>query len=73
MIQIRPILLTLGSLLCVLAVLMLVPALVALEDAPGVWIAFLASAAFTLFVGGLFVLPATDIAAFAWAFVRDFC
>ncbi|MGE8944442.1 TrkH family potassium uptake protein [Leptospira interrogans] len=55
MIQIRPILLTLGSLLCVLAVLMLVPALVAVSDAPGEWIAFVASSAFTLFVGGLFV------------------
>lgn len=55
MIKIRPILLTLGSLLCVLAVLMLLPALVAANDAPGEWVAFVASAAFTVFVGGLCV------------------
>ncbi len=53
MIQVRPILLTLGILLVALAVLMIVPGLVVLKDGPEEAFVFFASAAFTLFIGGL--------------------
>jgi trk system potassium uptake protein TrkH len=56
MIQFRPIVLTLGVLLCVLAASMLLPAFVALTDGSEDWSVFFASAAFTFFIGGLMVV-----------------
>lgn len=55
MIQFRPIVLTLGILLCVLAASMLLPGFVAGFDGTRDWPVFLASASFTLFAGGLMV------------------
>ncbi|MCL4768153.1 MAG: TrkH family potassium uptake protein [Hyphomicrobiaceae bacterium] len=55
MVQLRPIALTLGLLLCVLAAAMLLPGAVAGADGSQDWPVFVASAAFTLFIGGLLV------------------
>ena len=55
MVQVRPILLALGVLLCVLGAFMLVPGAVAGADGTQDWPAFVISSAFTLFVGGLMV------------------
>lgn len=55
MVQVRPILLALGVLLCVLGAFMLLPGAVAAADGTRDWPAFVISSAFTLFVGGLMV------------------
>ncbi len=55
MIAVRPILLTLGILLSALAVMMLLPGALAGVDGSSDWRTFVASAAFTLFVGGLMI------------------
>jgi len=55
MIKVRPIFLTLGLLLCVLAAAMLMPGLLAVTDGSEDWSVFIVSAAFTLFIGGLMV------------------
>ena len=60
MIQIRPILLTIGMTLCALAAFMLLPALVQFNDEVAGWEVFLASAVFTLFIGGLLILVTWD-------------
>ncbi|MEM9029227.1 MAG: TrkH family potassium uptake protein [Pseudomonadota bacterium] len=56
MIQIRPILLTIGMMLCALGAFMLLPAVVEFADEGPGWAAFLASAVFTFFIGGLLIL-----------------
>ena len=53
MIQLRPIIFTLGLLLCAVAATMAVPAVVDAADGNDHWRVFLASAAFTVFIGGL--------------------
>ena len=58
--QSRPILFTLGLLLCVLAAIMVLPAIVDLADGNAGWRAFFASSVFTFFIGGLLVLIAYD-------------
>jgi len=55
MIKVRPIFLTLGMLLCVLAATMLLPGAVDAANGSPDWPVFVASAAFTLFIGGLMV------------------
>lgn len=55
MIQVRPIILALGLLLCVLGAAMLAPGAVAGADGSPDWPVFVASAAFTLFIGGLMI------------------
>ena len=60
MIQIRPIVFTLGIVLCAFAAAMLLPAIVDLLDGRDDWTVFVASAALTLFVGGLMVLVAYE-------------
>lgn len=55
MIQVRPLVLTIGILLCVLAAAMLIPAIVARLQGYDDWPVFFASAGFTLFIGGLMV------------------
>lgn len=56
MVQIRPILLAIGLMLCVVASAMLLPAFVDLADGLDGWITFLASSIFIFFVGGLLIL-----------------
>ena len=56
LLQLRPIILTLGLLLCALAAAMAIPAIVDAADANDHWRVFFASAVFTAFVGGLMVL-----------------
>lgn len=56
MIQFRPILMTIGMMLCALGGFMLLPAVVDFADGSPGWTAFLYSAVFTIFIGGLLVL-----------------
>ena len=56
----RPIFLSLGLVLCTFAAAMMLPAMVDLADGNTDWQVFVASAAFTLFVGGLFIFLAPD-------------
>lgn len=56
MVQLRPILLPLGLMLCTIAAAMLLPAAVDLADDHDAWQVFLASALVTFFAGGLLVL-----------------
>ena len=58
MIQIRPIVFTLGVVLCAIAATMLLPAIVDLLDGRSSWAVFAGSSAFTLFIGGLMLLVA---------------
>lgn len=60
MLQLRPILFTLGLILCSIAAAMILPALVDFADGHRDWQVFLTSAIFTLFVGGLLILVAYD-------------
>lgn len=60
MIQSRPILFTLGLLLCVLAAIMVLPAIVDIADGHQGWRVFFASSVFTFFMGGLLLLIAYD-------------
>lgn len=60
MIQIRPIVFTLGVVLCAIAATMLLPAIVDLMDGRNSWAVFAGSSAFTLFIGGLMLLVAYD-------------
>lgn len=60
MLQLRPILFTLGLILCSIAAAMVLPALVDLADGHKDWQVFFTSAIFTLFVGGLLILVAYD-------------
>lgn len=55
MIQVRPIILALGLLLCVLGAAMLAPGAVTGADGSPDWPVFISSAAFTLFIGGLMI------------------
>jgi len=59
-IQIRPIVFTLGVILCAIAATMLLPAIVDLLDGRESWVVFAGSSAFTLFIGGLMLLVAYD-------------
>src|SRR5690606_12027652 len=58
LLQLRPIILTLGLLLCAVAAAMVLPAIVDAADGNDHWRAFFASAVLTVFVGGLMVLAA---------------
>ncbi|MDX2308857.1 MAG: TrkH family potassium uptake protein [Hyphomicrobium sp.] len=60
MVQLRPILLPLGLMLCAVAAAMLLPALVDLADRHQGWQVFVASALATFFAGGLLVLLSYD-------------
>lgn len=60
MLQIRPIVFTLGIVLCAIAAAMLLPAIVDLLDGRDSWTVFAGSSAFTLFIGGLMLLVAYD-------------
>ncbi len=60
MIQARPILFALGLLLCVLAAIMMLPAIVDIADGHSGWRVFFGSSVFTFFIGGLIVLIAYD-------------
>ena len=59
MVQLRPIVLTLGLVLCAIAAAMVLPAIVDIADNEPGWRVFLASAVFTFFVGGLMLLFAS--------------
>ncbi len=60
MIQLRPIVFTLGIVLCAIAATMLLPAIVDLLDGRDSWTVFAGSSAFTLFIGGLMLLVAHE-------------
>lgn len=60
MIKIRPIVFTLGVVLCAIAAAMLLPAIVDLLDGRASWQVFAGSSAFTMFIGGLMLLVAYD-------------
>ena len=60
MVQLRPIIFTLGILLCAVAAAMALPAIVDAADGNDHWWAFFASAVFTVFVGGLMVLATSS-------------
>lgn len=60
MLQLRPILFSIGLMLCTIAAAMLLPALVDLADDGNGWEAFVASSVVTFFAGGLLVLFAYD-------------
>lgn len=85
MVQLRPIVLTLGLVLCAIAAAMVLPAIVDIADNEPGWRVFLASAVFTFFVGGLMLLFAYDdkpmqlglkegfvLTTFIWVFVAAF-
>ncbi|MEM8974378.1 MAG: potassium transporter TrkG, partial [Pseudomonadota bacterium] len=85
MVQLRPIVLTLGLVLCAIAATMVLPAIVDIADNEPGWRVFLASAVFTFFVGGLMLLVAYDdkpmqlglkegfvLTTFIWVFVAAF-
>jgi len=57
-VQIRPIVLTLGLVLCAIAATMVLPAIVDIADNQPGWRVFLASSVFTFFIGGLMLLTA---------------
>jgi trk system potassium uptake protein TrkH len=59
-IQVRPIVFTLGAVLCAIAATMLLPAVVDLLDGRASWSVFAGSSAITLFIGGLMLLVAYD-------------
>jgi trk system potassium uptake protein TrkH len=84
-IQIRPIVFTLGVVLCAIAATMLLPAIVDLLDGRDSWAVFAGSSAFTLFIGGLMLLVAYDeapmktgikegfvLTTFSWVLVATF-
>ncbi|MCL4768152.1 MAG: TrkH family potassium uptake protein [Hyphomicrobiaceae bacterium] len=56
LLQLRPIVFTLGLLLCAVAAAMAVPAIVDVADGNDHWRVFFASAVLTVFIGGLMVL-----------------
>ncbi len=56
MVQIRPIVMTLGLILCTIAATMILPAMVDLADGHRAWIVFFASSILTFFIGGLLLL-----------------
>lgn len=58
MVQIRPIVLTLGLVLCAIAATMVLPAIVDIADGQPGWRVFFASSVFTFFIGGLMLLVA---------------
>lgn len=58
--QIRPIVLVVGLMLCTMAAAMLVPAAIDVADGHEDWKVFFASSVFTFFFGGLMVLVAYD-------------
>ena len=60
MLQLRPILFSIGLMLCTIAAAMLLPALVDLADDQDGWETFVASSVVTFFAGGLLVLFAYD-------------
>lgn len=60
MIQIRPILLALGLMVCLVAVAMILPAAIDYADGHSNWHAFAISAMFSLFIGVLLILFAYD-------------
>lgn len=60
MLDLRPIIFTLGVVLCAIAAAMLLPAIVDLLDGRPSWQVFAGSSAFTLFIGGLMLLVAYD-------------
>jgi trk/ktr system potassium uptake protein len=60
LIQIRPILLVLGLLLCALAAAMVLPAIIDIADGHAGWQVFIASALLTFFIGGLLVVVSYD-------------
>ena len=60
MLQLRPILFSIGLMLCTIAAAMLLPALVDLADDQDGWATFVASSVVTFFAGGLLVLFAYD-------------
>ncbi len=60
LLQLRPILFSIGLMLCTIAAAMLLPALVDLADNQEGWEAFVASSVVTFFAGGLLVLFAYD-------------
>lgn len=60
MVQIRPIVLTLGLVLCAIAATMVLPAIVDIADGQPGWRVFFASSIFTFFIGGLMLLVAYD-------------
>lgn len=85
MIQIRPIVFTLGVVLCAIAATMLLPAIVDLLDGRSSWAVFAGSSAFTLFIGGLMLLVSYDdkpmntglkegfvLTTFSWVLVATF-
>ena len=85
MIQVRPIVFTLGVVLCAIAATMLLPAIVDLLDGRDSWAVFAGSSAFTLFIGGLMLLVAYDdkpmnsglkegfvLTTFSWVLVATF-
>lgn len=55
-IRFQPIVLSIGTLLCIIATAMLLPCIVDIADSNSDWQVFLSAAAITLFVGGLMVL-----------------
>lgn len=59
-VQIRPIILTAGVVLCVIATTMVLPAIVDLADGHPGWKVFLTSATLTFFIGGLMLFAALD-------------
>jgi trk system potassium uptake protein TrkH len=85
LLQIRPIVFTLGVVLCAIAATMLLPAVVDLLDGRPSWAVFAGSSAFTLFIGGLMLLVAYDdapmntglkegfvLTTFSWVLVATF-
>ena len=85
MVQLRPIVLTLGLVLCAIAATMVLPAIVDIADNEPGWRVFLASAVFTFFIGGLMLLVAYNdqpmqlgikegfvLTTFIWVFVAAF-
>lgn len=60
MVQIRPVVLTLGLVLCALAAAMVLPAIVDIADGHPGWRVFVASSILTFFIGGLMMLVSYD-------------
>ena len=60
MVQIRPIVMTLGLVLCAIAATMILPAIVDIADGQPGWRVYFASSVFTFFIGGLMLLVSYD-------------
>ena len=58
--QLQPVVMTIGIVLCAIAATMLLPAAVDLSDGHAHWKVFLASSMFTFFIGGLLLLSALN-------------